>query len=100
MNKKWHQFDTSFKLEVVKMMREQGLSVGEVCRTMSLGKTALRRDILPYIVGVYNPMRLHSTLGYLSPVAYEAKSAVEKPICLPEMTDHYTKRGRVRTLVC
>ncbi len=32
-----------------------------------------RRDITHYIVGFYNPVRLHSTLGYLSPAAYEAK---------------------------
>jgi len=37
------QFDTSFKLEVVRMVRDQGLSVNEVCRTMELGKTAVRR---------------------------------------------------------
>ncbi|EUC19592.1 transposase InsF for insertion sequence IS3, partial [Burkholderia sp. BT03] len=32
-----------------------------------------RRDINQYIVGFYNAVRLHSTLGYLSPSAYEAK---------------------------
>jgi hypothetical protein len=26
-----------------------------------------------YIIAFYNPVRLHSTLGYLSPAAYEAK---------------------------
>lgn len=30
-----------------------------------------RRDINQYIVGFYNVIRLHSTLGYLSPAAYE-----------------------------
>ena len=29
------------------------------------------RDITDYIVGFYNSQRLHSTLGYLSPNAYE-----------------------------
>lgn len=35
------------------------------------------RDITQYIVGFYNPVRLHSTLGYLSPQAYEAKLIAE-----------------------
>lgn len=29
------------------------------------------------IVSFYNPVRLHSTLGYLSPAAYEAKSTAK-----------------------
>jgi putative transposase len=45
-----------------------------------------RRDINQYIVGFYNPVRLHSTLGYLSPVAYQAKPTVKEPICLSEIT--------------
>lgn len=32
-----------------------------------------RRDITQYIVGFYNPVRLHSILGYESPTDYEAK---------------------------
>ncbi len=28
-------------------------------------------DIADYIVGFYNPIRLHSTLGYRSPCQYE-----------------------------
>ena len=35
-------FDASFKLQVVQMIREQGLSTGEVCRDMKLGETAVR----------------------------------------------------------
>ncbi|WP_199731329.1 IS3 family transposase [Paraburkholderia sp. RAU2J] len=45
-----------------------------------------RRDINQYIVGFYNAVRLHSTLGYLSPVAYEAKPTVKEPISLSEIT--------------
>jgi transposase len=36
-------FNAEFKLQVVQMIREQGLSVGEVCRDMKLGETAVRR---------------------------------------------------------
>ncbi|HEY4080565.1 MAG TPA: transposase, partial [Burkholderiaceae bacterium] len=32
-------FSAEFKLQVVQMIREQGLSVGEVCRDMKLGET-------------------------------------------------------------
>jgi putative transposase len=32
-----------------------------------------RMDIFDYIAGFYNPVRLHSSLGYLSPNQYEAK---------------------------
>ena len=40
---KRRHFDPSFKLEVVRMVRDQGLGVAEVCRTMNVGETALRR---------------------------------------------------------
>jgi|SRR4051794_12108235 len=51
MNKKQRErrnFDTNFKLEVVRMVRDQGLSVSDVCRTMDLGETGVRRWIKQY----------------------------------------------------
>ena len=36
-------FDASFKLEVARMVRDQGLGVSQVCQAMSVGKPALRR---------------------------------------------------------
>jgi transposase len=36
-------FDASFKLQVVQMIRVQGLHIGQVCRDMRLGETAVRR---------------------------------------------------------
>ena len=36
-------FNAEFKLQVVQMIREQGLSVGDVCRDMKLGETAVRQ---------------------------------------------------------
>lgn len=43
MNRKRRTFDTDFKLQVVQMIRKQGLSVSQVCRDMNLGETAVRR---------------------------------------------------------
>ena len=41
--KRRRTFNAEFKLQVVQMIRDQGLSVGEVCRDMKLGETAVRR---------------------------------------------------------
>jgi len=45
-----------------------------------------RRDIADYIVGFYNAVRIHSTLGYLSPNVYEQQTADEPPIAVSEIT--------------
>jgi hypothetical protein len=44
-----------------------------------------RRDINRYIVAFYNPVRPPSTLGYLSPDAYEVNPTAKEPICLSEI---------------
>lgn len=36
-------FDASFKFQVAQMVRDQGMSVGQVCRDMDLGETVVRR---------------------------------------------------------
>lgn len=36
-------FDAAFKLQVVQLIRDQGLSVGQVCRDMDLVESAVRR---------------------------------------------------------
>ena len=36
-------FDAAFKLQVVKMIRQQGLSIGQVCKDMNLVDSAVRR---------------------------------------------------------
>lgn len=48
MTRRRRQFDASFKLEVVRMVRDQGLSVNEVCRSMELGESAVRCWIAQY----------------------------------------------------
>lgn len=45
-----------------------------------------RKDITDYIVGFYNAVRLHSTLGYLPPTAFERKQAEIQPIGVSENT--------------
>ena len=42
------EFDTSFKLEVVRMVKDQGLPVSDVCRSMDLGETVVRRWVKQY----------------------------------------------------
>jgi putative transposase len=44
------------------------------------------RDIADYIVGFYNTVRIHSTLGYLPPTAYERTMAAKQPIDVSEKT--------------
>ena len=36
-------FNAEFKLQVVQMIREQGLGVGDFCRDLKLGEMAVRR---------------------------------------------------------
>ena len=38
-------------------------------------RAAARREVTDYILGFYNPTRLHSTLGYMSPMEYERAAA-------------------------
>jgi transposase len=48
MSRNRRAFDTSFKLKIVQMIKDQGLSVGQVCRDMKLGETAVRRWVAQY----------------------------------------------------
>ena len=43
MTKKRRTFDAGFKLQVARMIVEQGISVTQVCNDMQLGETAVRR---------------------------------------------------------
>lgn len=48
MSKKNRTFDPSFKLEVAKMVKDQGMSVSQVCRDLNIGDTAVRRWVQQY----------------------------------------------------
>ena len=39
-------------------------------------RDAARADVFDYVERWYNPRRRHSTLGYLSPIAFEAQEAL------------------------
>lgn len=47
-SKSRRNFDPSFKLQVVQMVKTQGLSVAQVCKDMSLGATAVRRWLVQF----------------------------------------------------
>jgi transposase len=48
MSKNRRTFDTSFKLRIVQMIKQQGMSVAQVCRDMDLGETAVRRWVAQF----------------------------------------------------
>ncbi|OEC32507.1 transposase [Pseudomonas sp. 21C1] len=48
MSQKRRTFDDSYKLEIVKMIKDQGLTVAQVCRDQSIGETAVRRWVQQY----------------------------------------------------
>jgi transposase len=48
MTRQRRKFDTSLKLEVVRMIKEQGLSVQHVSESMSIGPSAVRRCVKQY----------------------------------------------------
>ena len=48
MTRQRRNFDPSFKLEVVRMIKEQGLSISHVSQTMDIGATAIRRGLEQY----------------------------------------------------
>ena len=62
MTKQRKKYDTSFKLEIVRMIQEQGLSVQHVSQSMGIGLTAIRRWVTQYKAeqsgqrGIGNPL--------------------------------------------
>ncbi|MCE1181814.1 MAG: hypothetical protein LWW81_05830, partial [Rhodocyclales bacterium] len=50
------------------------------------GYAEATKDITDYILGFYNNVRLHSTLGYLPPSIYERKQADKQLIVVSENT--------------
>lgn len=73
MARKRKTFDTSLKLEVVRMINEQGLSVQNVSRTMDIGATAIRRWVQQYDAeqkgqpGIGRPLTTEQSRFYAKP---------------------------------
>lgn len=42
------EFDASFKLELARMVKDQGTTIADVCRSMDLGKTVVWRWVKQY----------------------------------------------------
>lgn len=42
------KFDAIFKLQIAQMIRDQGVSVSQVCRDLNLGETAVRRWVVQF----------------------------------------------------
>ena len=51
------------------------LKTERVYRTEYMTKDEARRDLFAFIEDFYNPHRLHSTLGYISPAEAERRTA-------------------------
>ena len=62
--KKRPNYTKEFKQDAIKLVIEQRYSCPEV------GRQSAEIEVLDYIT-YYNSMRLHSTLGYQTPLAYE-----------------------------
>ena len=62
MTKQRKKFDPSLKLEVVRMIKEQGLSIPQISQSMNIGQTAIRRWVRQYDAeqsgqrGIGNPL--------------------------------------------
>jgi|GEM_PF-3038399 len=86
-------YEAAYKLQAVRKVREQQLTVRAVCQDLQLSESILRRwlatydakqsgyrryanplDINQYIVAFYNTQRRHSALGYRSPTEYEKQN--------------------------
>ena len=59
------------------------LKVERVARKIYRTRDQARADVFDYIERFYNPRRRHSTIGYLSPMEFEAKVTSSLGWCLP-----------------
>lgn len=55
------------------------LKTERTARKVYSTRDAARADVFDYIERFYNPRRRHSKLGYLSPMAFEARATQPKP---------------------
>lgn len=48
MNKTRRSFETGYKLQIVKLIKEQGLSLAQICRDQQLTESVVRRWLRQY----------------------------------------------------
>ena len=91
-------FDTHFKLQVVQMVKVQGLSISQVCRDMTLGESAVRRWVNQFEAeqsgqsGIGKPLTAeHQRIRQLELENRQLRGDVEilkkRPTSLPENFD-------------
>lgn len=61
------------------------LKMERVWRKIHANHTEAMQDVVDYIVTFYNNVRLHSSLGYLSPAGFE-QQAEKRPMLVSEIT--------------
>jgi hypothetical protein len=65
-------YTREFKLQALGMITDQGLSVAEVARRLGVAtRDRARAEIFDYPEVFYDRVRRHSSLGYVSPEAFE-----------------------------
>jgi transposase len=77
-------FDTSFKLQVALMVKTQGLRIGQVCKDMKLGESAVRRWVNQFEAkqqgqsGTGKPLTAeHQRIRQLEPESRQLRGDVE-----------------------
>lgn len=71
-----------FKLEVIKMVIDQGIAISKLSKYLSIGDNLIRRWVKQYQLKqngsvLQGTTPLHSTLNYLFPNAFEASKKAE-----------------------
>jgi transposase InsO family protein len=72
------------------LKRELGRALADKPRAL------VRREVIAYLAGHYNTRRAHSTLGYLTPAAFEALPASEQDTILRASRARADKQSRAR----
>ena len=90
-------FDASFKLQVVQMIRVQGLGIGEVCRDMKLGETVVRRW-LAQVDEEGMVLRSSRSIGRTVPVDASGAKAIRLMPKVPRAPSWLTKLSPLRRL--
>ena len=84
MSEQRRSFNREFKVEAVRLVREEGMSIGQVSRDLDLDHAMLRRWIKKYSA---NPEEAFPGKGHLPPVAEELRRLQRENANLREERD-------------